>query len=50
MIDFDINVIRSCQHCFRVEKFCRVNDNSKKCVKYIRFNYICDFAFLNFAR
>ena len=50
MIDFDIDVIRSCQYCFRVEKFYRLNDNSKKCVKYIRSSYVCDFAFLNFTR
>ena len=49
IIDFDIDVIRSCQYYFRVEKFYRVNNNSKKCVKCIRLSYVYDFVFLNFA-
>ena len=50
MIDFDINVMRSYQYYSHIEKFYRMNDNSKKCAKCVRLNYMCDFAYLNFTR
>ena len=49
MIDFDVDVMRFCRNCFVVKISCRINNNSKKCVKCVRLSKICDLIFLNIA-
>ncbi len=36
--------MRSCRNCASSSKIYCVNDNSKKCVKCVRFNRDCDLA------
>ncbi len=46
VLDFVCLAMRSCRNCAISNKAYCVSDNSKKCVKCVRSNRICDLAIL----
>ena len=49
-LDIDALAMRSCSHCSRLEKTCRIVDDSNKCLECIRLDYTCDLAPLDIYR
>jgi len=42
--------MRPCYRCNRLDKACRVQEDSEKCVEYVRKSCLCDLASLDTAR
>ena len=49
-LDIDALAMRSCSHCSRLRKACRIVDDFDKCLECIRLDYICDLASLDINR
>ena len=49
-LDVAILTMRSCKSCVRYDRWCRLSDDSDKCVKCVRVAISCDLAPLNVAK